>query len=327
MRRHLLAVAVILTGATGCDNVTWGGSDVRLMPPPTTAADTLSGGETAAPEDPAQRSYGPLLLAGTREGGRATLAVVGEIQGDEVLPVASAAEEVERVERLTGPASEWVLFADGVRVGTLTVDTASVSPSYCPARRTVSGVIELVPQASAAERLLALPSSVGRVRGYDAFGPLADVYAQRAATIAWAGEAIPRNQATWPGDGLVAARQDIQVFQPVGAPGPAVAATFMYRDQLQVSPSPQGGYALFLMGSLRGGQYLEDYAWYSPSANGGKRAPRFFDHLDWDGDGDTEVLVEVLGAERRWFASLARRDAQWVQTFQDACGTGPVTGG
>jgi hypothetical protein len=307
--------------------VTWGGSDVRLVPPPTTVADTLAGADTLTSGAAEARSYGPLLLAGTQADGRVTLAVVGEIQGDEIVPIATAVEEVERVARVTGSGSEWILFSDGVRVGTLTVDSASVSPSYCPARQTVTGVIELVPQASAAERLLALPSSVGRERGYGAFDPLDDAFAQRAATISWAGEAIPRNQATYPPNGLAAARQDIRVFRPLGAPGPAVAATFMYRDQLQVSPSPQGAYALFLLGSQRGGQYLEDFAWYSPSAGGGKRAPRFFDHLDWDGDGDTEVLVEVLGAERRWFASLAQRDGQWVQTFQDACGTGPVTGG
>jgi len=162
MRRHLLAIAVILTGATGCDNVTWGGSDVRLVPPPTTVADTLAGAEEVASDEPGARSYGPLLLAGARTAGRATLAVVGEVQGEEILPIATAAEEVERVERLTGPGSEWTLFADGVRVGTLTVDSASVSPAYCPARHTVTGVIELVPQASAVDRSSSPPTHRGR---------------------------------------------------------------------------------------------------------------------------------------------------------------------
>ena len=34
MRKHLLAIAVILTVATGCDNVAWGGIDFEVQPPP-----------------------------------------------------------------------------------------------------------------------------------------------------------------------------------------------------------------------------------------------------------------------------------------------------
>jgi hypothetical protein len=327
MRRHLLAIAVILTGATGCDNVDWGGAEWRLAPPPTIAADTLAGGAAAAAGDPAGREYGPLLLAGTRDAGRATFAVVGEVQGEGLLAIGPAPEDVERVDSLTAPGSEWILFADGVRVGTLTVDEVGTSAGYCPARRTVSGVVELVPPASEAERLLALPARVGAGRAYGSFAPMEDVYDQRVATITWAVEAIPRNQATFPSEGLLAARQDIQVFQPTGAPGPAVAATFMYRDRLTIAPAGQGAYALFLLGAQRGGEYVEDFAWYRPVGEGGKGAPRFFDHLDWDGDGDSEILLEVLGAERRWFATLGRRGSEWIRTFQDACGTGPATGG
>lgn len=325
MRRHLLGIAVILTGATGCDNVDWGGAEWILTPPPSTAADTSV--DAALPEEEPERVYGPLLLAGTREGQRATLAVVGEVQGEGLLAPGTEPEELEHVEAVTAPGSEWTLFADGVRVGTLTVDEVGVSAGYCPARRTVSGVVELVPPATEAERLLALPSDIGSGRTYDPFTPMEDVYDQRVATLTWAGEAIPRVEATYPPGGLLAARADIQVFQPAGAPGPAVAATFMYRDRLDIAPAPQGAYALFLLGAQRGGEYVEDFAWYRPVGEGGKGAPRFFDHLDWDGDGDSEILLEVLGAERRWFATLGRRGNEWVRTFQDACGTGPVAGG
>ena len=326
MRRHLLAIAVILTVATGCDNVGWGGVEWRLSPPPSTGADTLSG-TPDVPEEPAPRVYGPLLLAGIRDSARATLVVVGEIQADGLLAIEPVPEELQRVAELTAEGSEWTLFADGVRVGTLTVEETSQSAAYCPARSTLSGTVELVPSASATERLLALPASVGEARAYDPFQPLEDVYDQRVATLEWAGEAIPRNRATWPAEGLVEARQDIRVFQPSGAPGPAVAATFMYRDRLAVTPAAQGSYALFLLGSQRGGQYVEDFAWYRQVGEGGKGAPRYFDHLDWDGDGDAEILLEVLGAERSWFAALGRRDGQWVRTFLDVCGASPAAGG
>lgn len=325
MRRHLLAIAVILTGATGCDNVDWGGSEWSLVPPPSTVPDTLL--DAALPEEEPERVFGPLLLAGTRDGPRATLAVVGEVQGEGLVALGTEPEEVEHLEAVAGVGSEWTLFADGVRVGTLAVDEVGNSAGYCPARRTVSGVVELVPSASAEERLLALPATVGGGRAYDPFTPLEDDYDQRVATLTWAGDAIPRNEATYPPNGLVQARQEIHVFQPVGAPGPAVAATFMYRDRLAIAPAPQGAYALFVLGAQRGGAYAEDFAWYRPVGEGGKGAPRFFDHLDWDGDGDAEILLEVLGAERRWFAVLGRRGNEWVRTFQDACGTGPLAGG
>jgi hypothetical protein len=327
MRRHLLAIGVILTGATGCDNVAWGGAEWRLEPPPATEVDSLSEEALAAGEEPGPRSYGPLLLAGALEGARATLAVVGEVQGDGLMAIPGDPQEVERVETLTAEGSRWILFAEGVRVGSFTVDGVGTSTAYCPARRTVTGVVEMVPTASAAERLLALPASAGAARPYEAFQPLADVYDQRVATLSWAGEAIPRNQASWPAEGLVAARQDIRAFQPAGAAGPAVAATFMYRDQLAVARPQSGAYALFVLGSRRGGEYVEDFAWYRAADEEGKGAPRYFDQLDWDGDGDAEILLEVLGAERRWFAALGRRDGRWTPTFQDACGTGSVTGG
>ena len=308
MPRHLLTIAVILTGATGCDNVAWGGVEWRLVAPATTEGDSLTEEPEAVAADPGTRSYGPLLLAGARDGARATLAVVGEIQGDGLLAVGTAPEEVERVARLTAPGSQWILFADGVRIGRLTVDVAGRSADYCPARSTVSGLVELVPTAASAERLLALSAGQGGPRPYDPFRPMADVYDQRVATLSWAGEAIPRYQASWPAEGLVAARQDIRIFQPVGGSGPAVATTFMYRDRLAVAAPPaRGSYALFILGARAGEEYREDFAWYRPADTEGKGAPRFFDHLDWDGDGDTEVLLEVLGSQRRWFAALGSR--------------------
>jgi hypothetical protein len=325
MRRHLIAIAVILTAATGCDNVAWGGHEWSLVRPASTAIDSLEAGLPA--EEPGPRTYGPLLLAGVRDGERATLAVVGEIQAEGLRAIDGAAQEMARVEQLAAAGSEWILFADGVRVGRLSVDGATTATSYCPARRTVTGIVELVPTAVDVDLLLALPATVGTGRAYAPFRPLQDGYDQRVASLTWAGDALPRYSATYPADGLVAARQDIRVFQPTGSPGPAVAATFMYRDQLQVSTASQGAYALFVLGSLRAGEYQEDFAWYSPADAGVKGAPRYFDHLDWDGDGDTEVLLEVLGSERRWFAAVGRRDGRWVQTFQDSCGPGSVAGG
>ena len=104
---------------------------------------------------------------------------------------------------------------------------------------------------------------------------------------------------------------------------PAIAATFLFQDRLTVSPTVgEGAYALFLLGTVGPQGYRRAFTWYHRAEDGGKGVPRYFNHLDWDGDGRSEVLLDVLGAERRWFAGLARSGAQWTRSFQDACGPG-----
>jgi hypothetical protein len=106
-----------------------------------------------------------------------------------------------------------------------------------------------------------------------------------------------------------------------------VAATFVYRDALAVGPARPGAYALFLLGSRIGNEYREGFAWYRAADADGKGTPRYLDHLDWDADGDTEILLDVFGSSRRWFAALGQRGGEWVRTYQDACGVGTPAGG
>ncbi len=114
----------------------------------------------------------------------------------------------------------------------------------------------------------------------------------------------------------------------VGAPAEAIAATFMYRDQLGMSAPSAGAYSLFLMGHASGEGYEPDYVWYRPVDSDGKGAPRYFDHLDWDGDGTEEVLLESL----RFGASLVRCARPsgvetWVRTSEDSCLRSAAAGG
>lgn len=329
MRRHFSAIAVILTAATGCDNVVWGGSDVQLLPPPSRAEPVT--GEVQVSEDaPAPRPEGPVLLAGLRDGPRATLTVVGEILGSslEELPLPeSSPEAAQRLKELLSPGSDWVLFSEGARVGRMTADESGIDPSFCGARATVSGVVELVPSAANAERLLALPADVARDRPYDEFTTYVHDYDQRVASLNLAGEALPRVGAVWPAGGMLQARSEIKAFQLADETSPFVAATFLYQDQLATTAPGQGAYSLFLMAAPGAGGFETAYLWYRAVATEGKGAPRFFDHLDWDGDGTAEVLLDVFGVDRRWYAALARRDGSWVRTFQSACGTGSQTTG
>lgn len=325
MRRHLLAIAVILTVATGCDNVGWGGVRVDWVPPPdapsVAQADSLAADTAAAPEPP-----GPLLLAGVRDGSRATLVAVGEVHGGTLEPPGSH-EPAEAVQAHTAPGTEWVLFAEGVRVGSMVADQAGMAGDFCPPRPTVSGVVEVVPTASSADRFIALPAEVASTRDYGDFEHLSDVYDQRVASLNLATAAIRNVQATYPPNGLVRARQDIEIFRTTGSAGPSIAATFMYRDTLAVAPPGQGAYALFVLGHQVGGDYRESFVWYRAVDTEGKGAPQYFGHLDWDGDGHDEILLDVYGANRRWFAGLAQDGGQWTRTFQDTCGSPSSTGG
>jgi hypothetical protein len=327
MRRHLLAIAVILTVATGCDNVTWGGVDVEIKPPPTSAEGVADGTDVPEGAEPARVS-GPLLLAGVREGPRAILAVVGEILGDSLAPFPNPQypEDEERLAELMVVGSEWILFAEGVRVGRLVTDETGSTTEYCTPRASVSGTVEMVPYASEAERLVALPATHASQREYGSYEALTRDYDQGVATLTIAQDVIPRSGAPWPVEGVLAARQDIQAFQPAGLAGQAVAATFMARDQLAISPPGQGAYAVFVLGTPTAGGYQEAYSWYRAVDTDGKGAPRYFAHLDWDGDGDGEILLDVFGSNRRWYAALSQREGEWVRTFQDACGSGSSTG-
>lgn len=317
--------------AAACDNVGWGGVRVELRAPrpgsADPAGDPVPASARSRDEPRSTRPPVPLLLAGGREGARGTFVVVAEIQGDVPRAPDPGADAAERIERATAVGSTWTLFAEGVRVGTFVADSVGVAGEFCPERPALSGTVELVPPASDATRFLALPSELGATHAYDVFRPTADAYEHRVATLAWAGEAIPRFGAPWPAEGLVAARQSIRVFRAPGAADPLVAATFVYRDQLAVGPPQRGAYALFILGSRAGETYREGFAWYRAADSEGKGAPRYFDHLDWDGDGDIEILLDVFGASRRWFAALAQREGRWVRTYQDACDADAPAGG
>lgn len=336
MRRKSLAIAVMLTVASGCDNVSWGGIDVSLKPPRTKVELTAEASLPAAsveeegdalPELPS----GPILLAGRRNGSYATLTVVGEIQGDAVGAFPSEEDVPGFRDRFTAEllatGSEWVLFAQGVRVGRLTGTATGLDEDYCVPRPTISGTVELVPSAIGVELLMALPADAASERAYDPYRVHRHDYDQRVASLALASEAIPRLGAAWPPDGVLSTRVDIQAFQMVGAPREAIAATFMYRDQLETSAAADGAYSLFLMGQESVERYEPAYIWYRPVDSEGKGAPRYFDHLDWDGDGTEEVLLEVFGSERRWFAGLAQRSGTWVRTSEDSCLRPEAAGG
>lgn len=326
MRRRWLVIAVIVTVAQGCDNVTWGGVDVRLQGPPSRDGLDVAAAPAAGPEDEVPTvpvPAVPILMAGERDGARATLTIVGEVGPGGLAEFSwddpSSAEPGPVARALLAPGKEFVLFSEGVRVGRLVADAFGMDDSFCTPRPTVSGVVEIVPSAAGASRFLALPAAQATARPYGTYRSLDHDYDQRVASLRLAGEAIPVVGAPWPAS-VLETRADIQAFRLEGATAPAIAATFLYRDRLAVESAPDAAYSLFILGERGTGDYEASYTWYRPVDTAGKGAPRFFDHLDLDGDGVAEVILEVFGQDSRWFAGLARRNGTWTTAFQDSCG-------
>lgn len=322
MQKHLLAVAVILTAGTGCDNVEFGGIDIALRSPEPANRPAVVEVEPSESTGPVN-VHEPLLLAGVRDGARGRFFVVGEVHPDALRPFPDPGfpDDAERIAELTVPGTEWAVFSEGVRVGRLTVESSGPAIGYCGSRTEIVGIVELVGTASDAERLLAMPADEIEM-GFDEFRPVAHVYDQRVATLAIAGDAIPRYGARWPELGTLDARDHIQAFQLRNTPGQSVAATFMVNDDLQVGTPGQQAYSLFVLAHENDAGYAESYTWYRNTSTDGKGAPRYFDHLDWDGDGADEILLDVFGEDQRWFAALSREGDGWIRSFQDPCGGG-----
>ncbi|MEJ2206449.1 MAG: hypothetical protein P8170_20345 [Gemmatimonadota bacterium] len=329
MRRRWLIIAVILTAPSGCDNVAWGGVDVSLRAPGEEVEDTLpqSIPEAEEPTGPALPT-GPILLAGTRDGASATLTVVGAIAGDSLIPFPSEAEipgyRDQFVRRFLSPGQALTLFAEGVRVGRLTVTDTDVDLEQCVAKPRVRGIVELVPDAANVDHVLALTGPEATRRPFGDFRVLAHNYNQRVASLNLASGIIQQLGMRWPAS-VLEARADIQAFHRSDSAEPSIAATFLLGDRLAVGESAPDAYSLFVLATRGPEGYARDYVWYRESATDGKGAPRLFDHLDWDGDGSTEVLLDVFGSEDRWFAAISPRGGSWTRFFEDPCGA-PLAG-
>ena len=313
----------MVISATACDNVDWGGLTVRLVPPPPSsvglASDSagaeLEGGEFVLPT-------GPVLYAATRDSTGVYLIPVAAIQGDSLSPFlderTAPGYRGAFARQMLKPGSRFTLFSAGARVGTFTSGEVGTDETFCTPRPRATGVVELVPGAAAATQFLALPEAFTDSMAYDPYAPLVDDRVQRSAGIDLAAAAIPQIGATWPSS-MIDARGDLSVFSTADGK-PAVSTTFVFRDQLRIQVAEPSSYSLYLLATPEGEGYKTAYIWYREAAREGKGAPRYFQHLDWDGDGKTEILLEVVGQRSRWLAVVQQRGEEWTRTYEDPCG-------
>lgn len=315
---------VIVSTAYGCDNVEWGGIDVRMQEPPPAVVGAATP-DTAAAEDDriGEVPDGPVLYMAERDTGGVRLIPVGAILGDSLTHFPSEREAPGYRSRfarsLLAPGSEFVLFAAGARVGSFTVQTVETDESFCVARPAARGIVELIAEASAVNRFLALPRDHAGARVWTSFAPAEMEREQRDATLTLPLDVLSRLGAETPAN-ILNIRWDMQAFRPAGEDPPHFTATYLLRDRLQLERPPPTAWSLFIVGVPVQNRYETGLVWFRQVARQGKGAPRLFEQMDWTGDGQAEVLLEVLGEQHRWLAALARRGGEWSQVFEDPCG-------
>jgi hypothetical protein len=321
MRRHFLAIAVILTVTTGCDNVAWGGIDISVSTPESTGLTSSDGPgvEGTAEEEAPPEPLGPVLMAGTPDGAEMILTPVGVVGTDGLEALPQEPERMAELRSALQEGSRWVLFASGVRVGAATVTQAVDSDQVCDVGMLVTATAQLLPTATGGDRFLALPVAQYGEWALEDYVPLAHTYDQRVASLDLGRAALPRVGAPWPGTGMLPVRRDIQAFRPLGDQSPSFAVSFVVGDGLDTSPAGPSSYALFLVADQTARGFTERYLFYQGSDDS-KAAPRFFGHLDWDGDGADELLLEVFGEGSRGYVALERGpDGDWLPSFASAC--------
>ncbi|NNM05156.1 MAG: hypothetical protein HKO65_08650 [Gemmatimonadetes bacterium] len=322
---HWLGMVGIVTAAFGCDNVSFGGMSVSLEGPPRDSLDTEGGTSVIDPDaGPTRFRYGPLLYAGARQGDSVLVVPVGELVEGRLEPLPAGEAGVRLAEQILEerlmPSRKLTLFQQGGRVGTLTVSSAlGTSSEYCSPRAQAIGTAELIPSASGSARFLALEQSVGEERPYGIFQTSSVERPHRIGIQNLGGEALNDLRAQWPGT-LQNIREDLQVLRISDDQNPSIIGTFLFQDQMAVGPAPDPAYSLMILGELQGVRFTRAFTWYRRVGDEGKGAPRFFSKLDWDGDGEEELLLEVFGAESRWFAALEKEGGSWTLAFQDPCG-------
>ena len=325
---YWLTVLGILTGATGCDNVTWGGIDLRLEGPPEPPQDSTA--EAAVGTDsvvPIIVPDGPILFVGERTGSTVRLAAIAIEEDGVWTPAPENGAEPELMaafleERLRS-GSRYTLFSRGVRVGTaVQMEPAGVAEGVCGTVPIVDATAELVPAASGSRRFIALGEAEGGDRLYDSFRILDSTYEQRVGSLSAANTVIATVGAPWP-PSVLETRQDLQIQYLDGGEDPGLAATFLHRDRLAVGPAPAGAYSIFFTALPRGADaFRPDFIWFRRYSQGGKAAPRLHSHLDLDRDGKDELLLEVFGESSRWYQLESFRDGEWGTLFVSPCSEG-----
>lgn len=322
--RHARAAALLIVAfLTACDNVSWGGADMAIVPPPpksTAAPDTTAAGEPTTERMPT----GPVLYHVLRDSLTATMVPVAEVSGDSLLAVRAAGDPGAYGTRFIAEqmrqGAEFALFADGVRAGTFVVQSAMVreSTDACLQRPVAQGALELGANAAGVTEFIAIakphaPQVPRRIdqqlqvsRTMQVVGP---ILAERM---------IRARNASLPGNWQRAMEQ-VTPFPVANQQSAAFATTFLVGDTLGPGMD-NDGYSLFFVAIPALASFDTVYVDYRDYPTTGKQAPRVIDFIDWNRDEQVDLLMQVYGIDDRWYEAVSRgADGEWRRVFRDRC--------
>jgi hypothetical protein len=325
--RFLCIPTLCVLALAGCDNVNWGGVEFAIVPPPEVSGKpaTGSGGEDVTERMP----EGPVLyyVARTAEGG--AMVPVGEIAGDSMLPIRARGDALAYAQRFIADhmrqGSEFVLYRNGRRVGTLVVDAAEPpAPGTCPALPRARGTMELAAGADQIAEFVAIASPYAPEIRRRTGAPVEIGRTMQVLGPILAEKMIRARRAPLPGNWQTAMEQ-LQPIPVSGASDPGFATTFLVGDTLGPGADNEG-YSLFFVGVPAQFSYDTVYVQFTNYAEAGKAAPRIVDYLDWNRDDQPDLLLQVYGINDVWFETVGKtQGGQWRRTFRDRCQPGQST--
>lgn len=316
----VFALNLILLGA--CDNVSWGGAEFAVIPPPPKAAAVSEGGTPGAT---GELPSGPVLGYVRRTAEGAILVPVGEISGDTLRRLGSPSEPDRYWTRFVGAelrrGAEFVLYTQGRRAGTFVIQESGLPrPGVCPALPEARGITELTGDAGDAVEFLALPERFAPSAREPVDSALFGTGRTRSIVGPILAERMLRARgAQLPGNWQVAMKQATP-FPAGETRDPAFAATFLVDDSLGIG-ADDVGYSLFFIAIPDPGATGYDTAFvrFRDYPTEGKAAPRVLDFLDWDRDGEAELLLQVYGTQRSWFEAVGKIGDDWRTIYQLKC--------
>lgn len=318
--RTSITLALMLTIISACDNVNWGGADIAVVPPPPKASGLPASAEDLAETMP----EGPILFYVVPRGDAGTMIPVGQITGDTMVPLRAKSDAKLYAGRFIAAhmrrGSEFALYRNGARVGTFVVQSATPpADNTCPALPTAQGTMELSAGAQGITEYLAIAKPhAPEIRRQLDFATEPTRNMQVIAPIL-AERMIRARRAELPGNWQRAMAQ-LKPIPMANANEPGFATTFVVGDELRTG-GDNLGYSVFFIG-VPGAQFGYDttFVKFTNFPTDGKSAPRVVDILDWNRDGQVDLLLQVYGISDTWFEAVGKNaQGKWHTTFRDRC--------
>lgn len=310
---------LILTALSGCDNLQWGGAEVRVVKPPPPAGQ-VQGAPALAEQTNLGLPRGTVLFHVVRSQGQDRLVPVAEVSGDSLRTIqrpagVSPQAFEQRFRDAVLPANtQFVLFRRGAPVGTFTLQQPGpVTSCGVP---TGVGQAATVAAAAADQEFLAFrrglePQVVGEFSPPQLDGPIRR-YAALVAERLVLQSGMPR-PGSW-----TRSQRDLQAFDLVRGGSPEMATTFLSGDNLAVGPGENEGWSVFYVAAYeqRTG-YNPIYSEVADYRKVPKRAPKLVDALNWNGKGGNDMLVQVFGARDSWYEAIsADAGGRWTRVWE-----------